>query len=133
MGHRLSYVKDNNLHIFWLDAGEAQNVTHDGLRNHVINGNHIIIIIIIITPIRWHCPSMRDIDWYVLGICDWVYEEEVLGTSTASWWSPDGSYVSFLRFEETNVPEYIMPLYQMPYNKGNIVRRVPWLSYMCNW
>jgi dipeptidyl aminopeptidase/acylaminoacyl peptidase len=38
-GHRLSYVKENNLHIFWLDAGEAQNVTRDGLRNHVINGN----------------------------------------------------------------------------------------------
>lgn len=93
VGHRLSYVKDNNLHVYWLDAGEAQNVTRDGLRNHVING-----------------------------VCDWVYEEEVLGTTTASWWSPDGKYLSFLRFEETNVPEYIMPLYQMPYNKDYVYK-----------
>ncbi|EFW99394.1 pheromone maturation dipeptidyl aminopeptidase [Grosmannia clavigera kw1407] len=40
------------------------------------------------------------------GVPDWVYEEEVLGGASATWWSPDGRYIAFLRTNETGVPEY---------------------------
>ncbi|KAL1900595.1 hypothetical protein Sste5346_002318 [Sporothrix stenoceras] len=40
------------------------------------------------------------------GVPDWVYEEEVLSGASATWWSPDGHYMAFLRTNETGVPEY---------------------------
>ncbi|EPE06354.1 dipeptidyl aminopeptidase b [Ophiostoma piceae UAMH 11346] len=40
------------------------------------------------------------------GIPDWVYEEEVFGGASATWWSPDGKHLAFLRTNETGVPEY---------------------------
>ncbi|CAK7217265.1 hypothetical protein SEUCBS140593_003150 [Sporothrix eucalyptigena] len=40
------------------------------------------------------------------GVPDWVYEEEVLSGASATWWSPDGHYLAFLRTNETGVPEY---------------------------
>lgn len=40
------------------------------------------------------------------GVPDWVYEEEVFGGNSATWWSDDGKYVAFLRTNETGVPEY---------------------------
>ncbi|EOO02628.1 putative dipeptidyl aminopeptidase b protein [Phaeoacremonium minimum UCRPA7] len=40
------------------------------------------------------------------GVPDWVYEEEVLGGPSATWWSEDGKYIAFLRTNETGVPEY---------------------------
>lgn len=43
---------------------------------------------------------------YFYGIPDWVYEEEVFGDRSATWWSEDGKYVAFLRTNETGVPEY---------------------------
>jgi dipeptidyl aminopeptidase B len=40
------------------------------------------------------------------GIPDWVYEEEVFGGNSATWWAEDGKYIAFLRTNETEVPEY---------------------------
>ncbi|CAK7227886.1 hypothetical protein SCUCBS95973_006693 [Sporothrix curviconia] len=40
------------------------------------------------------------------GVPDWVYEEEVLSGASATWWSPDGHYLAFLRTNETGVPSY---------------------------
>jgi dipeptidyl aminopeptidase len=40
------------------------------------------------------------------GVPDWVYEEEVFQTNTATWWAEDGKYVAFLRTNESEVPEY---------------------------
>ncbi|KAG0018086.1 hypothetical protein BGZ81_010404 [Podila clonocystis] len=45
------------------------------------------------------------------GIADWVYEEEVFGSPSALWWSPDGTSIAFLRFDETKVPEFHYSLY----------------------
>ncbi|KAG0099083.1 hypothetical protein BGZ93_009277 [Podila epicladia] len=45
------------------------------------------------------------------GITDWVYEEEVFGSPSALWWSPDGMSIAFLRFDETKVPEFHYSLY----------------------
>ncbi|KAF9200764.1 hypothetical protein BGZ49_009007 [Haplosporangium sp. Z 27] len=45
------------------------------------------------------------------GITDWVYEEEVYASPSALWWSPDGKSIAFLRFDETEVPEFHYSLY----------------------
>ncbi|OBA20256.1 hypothetical protein METBIDRAFT_78699 [Metschnikowia bicuspidata var. bicuspidata NRRL YB-4993] len=45
---------------------------------------------------------------------DWVYEEEVFGTDIAMWWSPRGDRLSFLRFDDTLVPEFTIPYYVQP-------------------
>ena len=33
------------------------------------------------------------------GIPDWVYEEEMLSSRSATWWSPNGDNVVFLKFD----------------------------------
>ncbi|KAI1382454.1 dipeptidyl peptidase IV N-terminal region-domain-containing protein [Hypoxylon crocopeplum] len=43
---------------------------------------------------------------FFYGIPDWVYEEEVFGDNSATWWSGNGDFVAFLRTNETLVPEY---------------------------
>ncbi|KAG0056197.1 hypothetical protein BGZ83_006106 [Gryganskiella cystojenkinii] len=45
------------------------------------------------------------------GITDWVYEEEVYGSPSALWWSPDGAAIAFLHFDETDVPEFHYSLF----------------------
>ncbi|KAI9322088.1 dipeptidyl peptidase IV N-terminal region-domain-containing protein [Dichotomocladium elegans] len=45
------------------------------------------------------------------GVPDWVYEEEVFGTDSTLWWSPDSTHLAYLRFNETAVPEYHVPFY----------------------
>ena len=43
---------------------------------------------------------------FFFGIPDWVYEEEVFATNTATWWSEDGKYIAFLSTDESKVPEF---------------------------
>jgi dipeptidyl aminopeptidase len=40
------------------------------------------------------------------GVLDWVYEEEVFGSGSATWWAEDGKYIAFLRSDDSAVPEY---------------------------
>ncbi|KNC48033.1 dipeptidyl aminopeptidase IV [Thecamonas trahens ATCC 50062] len=37
------------------------------------------------------------------GVPDWVYEEEVYSADVTLWWSPDGTSLAYLRFDETQV------------------------------
>lgn len=41
------------------------------------------------------------------GNCDWVYEEE-FGFTKAFEWSPDGKFLAFYRFDQSQVPEFTM-------------------------
>ncbi|SDR74996.1 dipeptidyl-peptidase-4 [Maribacter dokdonensis] len=89
-GSQVAYVKDNNLYIFTIESGETKQITQDGVKNQIING-----------------------------VTDWVYEEE-FSFVRAFEWNADGSKIAFLRFDETNVPEFSMDvygtgLYQQPY------------------
>ncbi|KAL7751692.1 Dipeptidyl peptidase 4 [Sorochytrium milnesiophthora] len=45
------------------------------------------------------------------GVADWVYEEEILSTSTAFYWSPKSDAIAYLRFDDVNVPEFNFPYY----------------------
>ncbi|KAM4025880.1 inactive dipeptidyl peptidase 10 [Anomaloglossus baeobatrachus] len=61
------------------------------------------------------------------GISDWLYEEELLHTHIAHWWSPDGERLAFLSINDSAVPNMIIPQYtgslyplgkQFPYPKA---------------
>ncbi len=87
-GDRCAFVRDNNIFIKNLKFGSESQVTFDGAKNKIING-----------------------------VPDWVYEEE-FGDFTAAdgfnktlWWSPDSKFLAFLRFDESEVPDYSFPLY----------------------
>nr|XP_020475860.1 inactive dipeptidyl peptidase 10-like isoform X1 [Monopterus albus] len=43
------------------------------------------------------------------GIADWLYEEEVLRTQVAHWWSPDGSRLAYLTINDSLVPNMLLP------------------------
>ncbi|XP_048050704.1 inactive dipeptidyl peptidase 10-like isoform X1 [Megalobrama amblycephala] len=64
------------------------------------------------------------------GITDWLYEEEVLHSSVAHWWSPSGSSLAFLTINDTLVPKEQLPRFtgtlyprgqQYPYPKAGQV------------
>ncbi|KXJ85980.1 dipeptidyl peptidase IV N-terminal region-domain-containing protein [Microdochium bolleyi] len=72
----VSYTSANNLHLRNVESQEIVQITKDG------------------------GPE------FFYGIPDWVYEEEVFGGNSATWWSTKGDFVAFLRTNETLVPEY---------------------------
>ncbi|KAM6954818.1 inactive dipeptidyl peptidase 10-like [Lycodopsis pacificus] len=43
------------------------------------------------------------------GITDWLYEEEVLHTQVAHWWSPDSSRLAYLSINDSLVPNMLLP------------------------
>ncbi|MEP7376137.1 MAG: S9 family peptidase [Chitinophagaceae bacterium] len=86
-GTKVAYVKENNLYIKDLTSNSTKAVTTDGKWNYIINGN-----------------------------CDWVYEEE-FEFSRAFQWSPKGTYIAYYRFDETEVKEYNMTMYDNAYNE----------------
>uniref|UniRef100_A0A7E4ZW03 Dipeptidyl aminopeptidase-like protein 6 n=1 Tax=Panagrellus redivivus TaxID=6233 RepID=A0A7E4ZW03_PANRE len=60
------------------------------------------------------------------GVADWIYEEEILQTSKALWWSKDGQDLAFLTIDNTKVDKVDIPQYgkrqypetiRMPYPK----------------
>jgi dipeptidyl aminopeptidase len=70
------FTRDNNLFLRKLSSKTVTQITTDGGPN------------------------------YFYGVPDWVYEEEVFQTNSATWWAEDGKYLSFLRTNESEVPEY---------------------------
>ncbi|CAL8406445.1 unnamed protein product [Arctogadus glacialis] len=43
------------------------------------------------------------------GLADWLYEEEILKSHLAYWWSPDGERLAFLTINDTLVPNMALP------------------------
>ncbi|XP_067265134.1 inactive dipeptidyl peptidase 10-like isoform X3 [Chanodichthys erythropterus] len=53
------------------------------------------------------------------GISDWLYEEEILHTHVAHWWSPDGERLAFLVLNDSLVPNMVLPTFTgSAYPKG---------------
>lgn len=78
----LAFVADNNIYCHKWDYGTEVAVTTDGAANSIING-----------------------------ATDWTYEEEFSITSAMTW-APDNLTLCYLRFDETAVPMYSLPLYR---------------------
>lgn len=51
---------------------------------------------------------------HINGAPDWVYEEEILESNSASYWAPDSRYIAFLRFEQSQTPIYEFTIYNSP-------------------
>lgn len=84
-GEYVAYVFQNNLYVRELANGNVKQITIDGEVNKIING-----------------------------MPDWVYEEEFT-LKTAFFWSPDSKNIAFYRFDETDVKEYSLTLYNDVY------------------
>lgn len=78
---KVAYVFENNIYIKDLVSGETAQVTTDGKENEIING-----------------------------VTDWVYEEEFAFVRAFDW-NKTGDKIAFLRFDETEVPEFSMDMY----------------------
>ncbi|VVC90329.1 unnamed protein product [Leptidea sinapis] len=76
-GHSLAYVLDNDLYYLPENSPNAIRITSDGIPGVIYNGH-----------------------------TDWVYEEDVMYTGQATWFSPDGNYLAFASFDDTQVESY---------------------------
>ncbi|XP_077410267.1 A-type potassium channel modulatory protein DPP6 isoform X2 [Vanacampus margaritifer] len=53
------------------------------------------------------------------GLADWMYEEEILRSHVAHWWSPDGARLAYATINDTLVPKMELPMFTgMPYPTG---------------
>ncbi len=75
-------AEDNNIYVAKLDYGTEVAVTTDGKVNSIING-----------------------------VPDWTYQEE-FATYRSMEWAPDNSALSYLKYNETEVPAFSFQLYQ---------------------
>lgn len=80
-GNYVSFVSGNNLYFEDVNSGKRTTITKTGVPNKLING-----------------------------MSDWVYEEEFAFTKAYEW-SPDGKYIAYYEFDESNVKEFDMPMY----------------------
>ena len=81
-GSQIAYAKDNNLFIYSIASGTNKQITSDGKKNEVING-----------------------------ITDWVYEEEFAFVRAFDW-SKDSKKLAYIRFDESQVPEFSMSMFR---------------------
>lgn len=92
-GKQVAYAANNNLYLFDIASNKISQLTSDGEKNKIING-----------------------------ITDWVYEEEFAFVKAYEW-NSDGTKIAFLRFDETNVPEFSMDVYGTElYQKQNVFK-----------
>uniref|UniRef100_A0A8C4V3C9 Fibroblast activation protein alpha n=1 Tax=Falco tinnunculus TaxID=100819 RepID=A0A8C4V3C9_FALTI len=69
------YVYQNNIYLKQSPREAPIKITSDGKQNTIFNG-----------------------------IPDWVYEEEMLATKYALWWSPSGKYLAYVQFNDSDIP-----------------------------
>ena len=80
-GKKIAYAKENNLYVYDLASDKLTPITTDGQKNSIING-----------------------------ITDWVYEEEFAFVKAFDW-SADSKKVAYIRFDESQVPEFSMSMF----------------------
>lgn len=81
-GKKIAYSKENNLYVYDIASKQTIAITTDGKKNSIING-----------------------------ITDWVYEEEFAFVRAFDW-SKDSKKVAYIRFDETEVPEFSMSVFE---------------------
>ncbi|WP_037373914.1 S9 family peptidase [Salinimicrobium xinjiangense] len=94
-GEKVAYVYENNIYVKDLASGETTQVTTDGELNKIING-----------------------------VADWVYEEE-FSFVRAFQWNKDSDKIAFLRFDESNVPQFSMDVYGQELYQTQTVFKYP--------
>jgi dipeptidyl-peptidase-4 len=80
-GRLIAFTRDRNLFVLNIAEGREKQLTFDGS------------------------------DLLLNGWSSWIYYEEILGRSTrhkAFWWSHDSRHISFMKFDDSTVPEYLL-------------------------
>jgi dipeptidyl-peptidase-4 len=80
-GKKIAFAKDNDLYVYDIASKKITQITTDGKKNSIING-----------------------------ITDWVYEEEFAFVRAFDW-SADSKKIAFIRFDESDVPEFSMSIF----------------------
>lgn len=92
-----AFVERNNIFMmtkFFDGQKDASQVTTDGEPNKIYNG-----------------------------ITDWLYEEEILQVINAMYWSSNSRFLAYIRFDDSEVEEFSVPVYDdTPYTFMNIIR-----------
>ncbi|NP_001154809.1 dipeptidyl peptidase 4 [Danio rerio] len=73
-GHKLAFVWKYNVYVKETPNSAFKQVTTNGAHNLILNG-----------------------------VPDWVYEEEMFSTNSALWWSPNGRFVAYAEFNDSEV------------------------------
>ncbi|MBP6040751.1 MAG: S9 family peptidase [Flavobacterium sp.] len=81
-GKKIAFARDNNLFVYDIASKQITAITSDGKKNSIING-----------------------------ITDWVYEEEFAFVRAFDW-SKDSKKVAYIRFDESQVPEFSMSIFK---------------------
>lgn len=81
-GHKLAYVWNNDIYVKHEPNSISQRITWNGREDVIHNG-----------------------------ITDWVYEEEIFNTHSALWWSPNGTFLAYAQFNDTEVPRIEFSVY----------------------
>lgn len=81
-GKKIAFARENNLFVYDIALKETTQITTDGKKNSIING-----------------------------ITDWVYEEEFAFVRAFDW-SADSKKLAYIRFDESEVPELSMNIFQ---------------------
>ncbi|MEJ6696514.1 MAG: DPP IV N-terminal domain-containing protein, partial [Saprospiraceae bacterium] len=92
---QIAFVHNNNLYSKDLSSNVITAITTDGEYNKIVNG-----------------------------AADWVYEEE-FAFAKAFFWSPDSKKIAFIRFDETEVKEFTMQMYNDEMYPENVVFKYP--------
>ena len=80
-GSKIAFAKENNLYVYEVASKKTTQITTDGKKNAIING-----------------------------ITDWVYEEEFAFVRAFDW-NATSDKIAFIRFDESQVPEFSMNIY----------------------
>uniref|UniRef100_A0A7N6BUH9 Dipeptidyl peptidase like 10 n=1 Tax=Anabas testudineus TaxID=64144 RepID=A0A7N6BUH9_ANATE len=79
-GQQLIYIFENNIYYQSDVRSNSLRITSSGMEGVIFNG-----------------------------LADWLYEEEILRSHLAHWWSPDGERLAFLTINNTLVPNMALP------------------------
>ena len=80
-GQKIAYAYLNNLYVYTIASDKTSMITNDGQKNQIING-----------------------------ITDWVYEEE-FAFVRAFQWTANSEHLAYIKFDESQVPEFSMDVY----------------------
>uniref|UniRef100_H2Y8A1 Uncharacterized protein n=1 Tax=Ciona savignyi TaxID=51511 RepID=H2Y8A1_CIOSA len=81
-GSQMIFILDNDLYYKRDVTASVQRLTRDGRFGAISNG-----------------------------LSDWLYEDEILGTNIAHWFSPDGRYLAYVRFDDSQVTDGYVTTY----------------------
>jgi dipeptidyl-peptidase-4 len=126
----------NDLYYYELNSDRAVRLTNDAAKEvgeefspdggwiSFVSGNNLSVIDI--AGQHRHALTTDGTDKILNGRLDWVYQEELYGRGNfqAYWWSPDSAKITFLRLDETAVPNFTV-VDEIPYDQNVEVTPYP--------